>query len=76
MDLSGLSTCAHTEPHPTAIHVTHRAFISLSVRVHLNFEVFESVMAAGWSNEATKVLTVWHVWLYIKLNDARTCLRN
>ena len=39
-----------------------RASISLSVRVYLNFEVFGSVMVAGWSNEATKVLlAVWGV---------------
>ena len=30
--------------------------------MYLNFEVFGSVMVAGWSNEATKVLlTVWGV---------------
>ena len=31
---SGLSNCVHTEPHPTAIHVTRRAFIGLSVYVY------------------------------------------
>ena len=52
----------HTEPHPTAIHAMRRASIGLSVRLYLNFEVYGSVMVAGWSNEATKVLlTVWRV---------------
>ena len=52
----------HTELHPTAIHTMRCASIGLSVRVYLNFEVFGSVMVAGWSNEATKsLLTVWGV---------------
>ena len=33
-----------------------RASIGFSVHVYLNFEVFRSVMVAGWSNEVTKVL--------------------
>ena len=73
---SGLSNCVHTEPHPTAIHVMRHAFIGLSVRVYLNFDVFGSVMAASWSNKATKVLlTVWQVQLYIKFNGAHTYLQ-
>ena len=52
-----MSTCTHTAPHPTTIHGA-RAFIGLSVHVHLNFDVFGSVMEAGWSNEVTK-LTIW-----------------
>ena len=47
---------AHTEPHPIAIHATRRAFIDLSFRVYMNLDVFGSMMAAGWSNKATKIL--------------------
>ena len=46
----------HTEPHPIAIHATRRAFIDLSFRVYMNLDVFGSMMAAGWSNKATKIL--------------------
>ena len=61
---------AHTKPHTTAIHVMCRAFIGLSVPVYLNLEVFGSVIAASWSNEATRVLIT--VRLYIKFYDIRT----
>ena len=46
--------CAYgTAPNRNPCDVS---FIGLSVCVYLNFKVFGSVMAAGWSNEATKIL--------------------
>ena len=77
VDWSGLSTCAHTEPHLIAIHATRRAFIDLSFRVYMNLEVFGSMMAAGWSNKASKILlTVWWCPFNGAVQWCRTYLRN